>query len=61
MKMPLNSCMRMENKESCRVRRKLHQLEWLQLCRKSMVAEKGVCYLQCIFLVKEVRMLRMRR
>lgn len=57
----LSSWMTLGNKRSYRVRRRQNKLEWLQLCRQSAVAEKGVCYLQCIFIVIKVMMLRMRR
>lgn len=45
MKRLLSAWMTMGNRESYRVRRRLHKLEWLQLCRKNTVAGKGVCYL----------------
>jgi len=51
----------MENRESYRVRRRQHWLEWLQLCRKSIVAGKHAYYLQCIFPVIKVRTLRMKK
>ena len=57
----LNAWMTMENREYCRVRRRQHQSEWLQLCRQSTVTGKGVCYLQCIFLIIKVRIFRMQR
>ena len=35
----------MDKRESWRVRKRQHQLEWLHLCKQSAVIGKGVCYL----------------
>lgn len=60
MKNPLSAWMKMGNKESLGVRRKQHKLEWRQLFTPSVVTGKGVCYLQCTFLVTKVRKSRMQ-
>ena len=41
---PLSAWMTMENREYCRVRRRQHRLEWLQLWKQSAVAEKDVLF-----------------
>ena len=48
---PLGAWMTTENEESCRVRRRQQNLEGLQLCRKSTTIGKGVCLIQCMYLV----------
>jgi len=57
----LNALMTMESRNSCMIRIRQHELEWLQLCRQSTIVGKGVSYLQCIFPVTKVMMLRMLR
>lgn len=44
MKRLWSSWITMDKKESWRVIRRLHQSEWLQLCKQSIAVGKGVCY-----------------